>query len=117
MQHPASPAVARPSCQTLERMKHVARRPEDKKGTVVRVGSLVRVLSLSGGWFDALPPEEKIKAQSMVGQVFAVEEIDQYGQPWVRKSWPNEAEGTCQSHSVALEPREMEFVGESAEHS
>jgi hypothetical protein len=43
----------------------------------------------------------------------AREEIDQYGQPRVRKSWPNEAEGTCQSHAIALEPWEMEYVGES----
>jgi hypothetical protein len=44
---------------------------------------------------------------SMIGEIFEVEEIDKYGQPWVCKRWPNEAEGTCQSHSVALEPREM----------
>lgn len=49
----------------------------------------------------------------MVGDVFPVDEIDEYGQPWVRKSWPNESEGTCMSHSVALEPSEMEYVGES----
>ncbi len=61
-----------------------------------------------------MPENEKENVQSMVGEVFVVEEIDEYGQPWVRKSWPNEAEGTCNSHSVALEPREMEYVGESA---
>jgi len=89
------------------------RRPEDKNGKIVRVGSLVRVLNLSGEWFDSLPEGEKINVRSMIGEVFAVEEIDEYGQPWVRKSWPNEAEGTCNSHSVALEPREMEFIAES----
>ena len=35
----------------------------------------------------------------MIGEVFKVKEIDDHGQPWVRKSWPNEAQGTCQSHS------------------
>lgn len=95
-------------------MKSPLCRPEDKNGTLVRVGSLVRVLSLSGDWLDSLPEDEKENVQSMVGEVFVVEEIDEYGQPWVRKSWPNEAEGTCNSHSVALEPREIENVGESA---
>ncbi|WP_242041148.1 alpha/beta fold hydrolase [Leptolyngbya sp. FACHB-261] len=46
----------------------------------------------------------------MVGEVFPVEEIDEYGQPWVSKSWLNEAEGTCRSHSMALEASEMEYV-------
>jgi hypothetical protein len=95
-------------------MKNTVRRPQDRNGKLIRVGSLVRVLSLSGDWFDSLPEDERAKVQSMVGQVFVVEEIDEYGQPWVRKSWPNEAEGTCSSHSVALEPREMEFIGESS---
>jgi hypothetical protein len=70
------------------------------------------VLGLSGEWFDSLPAEEKARVTSMIGEVFEVEEIDEYGQPWVRKSWPNDLEGTCRSHSVALEPNEMECVGE-----
>jgi hypothetical protein len=35
---------------------------------------------------------------------------DEYGHPWVRKSWPNEETGTCNSHSIALESQEMELV-------
>jgi hypothetical protein len=86
------------------------RRPIDLNDTLVHVGSRVRLLSLSGNWFDSLPNEEKKNVQSMIGEVFEVEEIDEYGQPWVRKSWPNEAEGTCQSHSIALEPNEFEAL-------
>jgi hypothetical protein len=86
------------------------RSPIDRNGTVVHVGSRVRLLSLSGGWFDALPAEEKLNVQSMIGEEFEIEEIDKYGQPWVRKSWSNEAEGTCNSHSVALEPNEFECL-------
>jgi hypothetical protein len=74
----------------------------------------VRVVGLSGDWFDRLPTDERADVESMVREVFPVEEIDEYGPPWVRKTWPNEAEGTCRSHSVALEPSEMECVGESA---
>ena len=95
-------------------MNHAPRRPIDRNGKLVQVGSQVRVLALSGGWLESLPPNEKEDVLSMVGEVFVVEEIDEYGQPWVRKSWPNEAEGTCNSHSVALKPQEMEFVGESS---
>jgi hypothetical protein len=88
------------------------RQPLDRNGKLVSVGSLVRVVRLSGSWFDNLPPEERARVESMIGEVFPVDEIDEYGQPWVRKSWPNEAEGTCCSHTVALEPGEMEYVGE-----
>jgi hypothetical protein len=84
----------------------------DRNGKLVVAGALVRVLQLSGSWFEQLPPDERIRVKSMIGQVFPVEAIDQYGQPWVRKSWPNDAEGTCQSHSAALEPSEMEYVAD-----
>jgi hypothetical protein len=86
--------------------------PKDKHGNVVGVGTYVRLLSLSGRWVQDLPADEQDDVLSMVGEVFEVEEIDEYGQPWIRKSWPNEAEGKCSSHSIALEPNEMEVVGD-----
>ena len=88
------------------------REPIDRNGKLVSVGTLVRVVRLSGSWFEQLPPEERPLVESMIGAIFPVEEIDEYGQPWVRKSWPNDSEGTCRSHSVALEPSEMEFVSQ-----
>lgn len=84
--------------------------PKDRAGRAVIVGARVRSLSLSGGWFDRLPPDEKKNVLSMIGEVFEVEEIDEYGQPSVRKSWHNDAKGKCNSHSIALESREMELV-------
>jgi len=95
-------------------MKAFPRQPIDCNGTVVRVGSRVRVLSLSGDWYEKLPVDERSRVESMIGEEFTVEEIDEYGQPWVWKRWPNEAEGTCQSHSIALEPREMLYLGSEA---
>jgi hypothetical protein len=71
------------------------------------VGSRVQVLGLSGDWFDNLPEDERTRVESMIGEVFEIEEIDEYGHPWVCKRWPNEAEDHCQSHSVALDPGEM----------
>ena len=82
----------------------------DKFGQIVRIGARVRLLSLSGKWLEDLPAQERKDVLSMIGQVFAVEEIDEYGHPWVRKSWPNEADGECYSHSIALDSHEMELV-------
>ncbi len=87
--------------------------PVDCNGRRVAVGSLVRVLSLAGDWFDQLPGDEQARVASMVGEVFPIEEVDDYGSPWVCKNWPNEAAGTHMSHSVALAPHEMEYVGEA----
>ena len=44
--------------------------PKDRKGKDVKVGSRVRLLGLSGEWFENLPPDEKDDVLSMVGQVF-----------------------------------------------
>ena len=84
--------------------------PKDKHGNSVKVGTAVRLLSLSGKWLEELPTEERSDVISMIGQIFEVEEIDEYGKPWVCQSWPNEAEGKCHSHLIALEPDEMEVV-------
>ena len=88
--------------------------PRDRSGNIVYVGARVRLLQLSGEWFDKLPPDEKQDVLSMIGEIFEIEEIDEYGHPWIRKSWPNEEEGTCNSHSIALEPNEMEVINEQA---
>jgi hypothetical protein len=88
--------------------------PRDRNGRQVTLGAKVRLLSLSGTWLDELPPDEKGDVLSMIGEVFEVEEIDEHGHPWVRKSWPNEEAGTCHSHSIALEPLEMELVDANA---
>jgi len=89
------------------------RRPIDRNGVTVQVGSRVRVLSLAGDWYQRLPADERVLVDSMIGEIFEVEEIDQYGQPWVCKRWPDEDAGTCQSHSIALEPTEMLLVDAS----
>jgi hypothetical protein len=94
-------------------MTTTPRRPLDCHGVEVTVGSKVRVLSLSGDWYDRLPSDERALVESMIGDVFEVEEIDQYGQPWVCKRRPDHVAGTCQSHSVALEPHEMLSVSAS----
>jgi hypothetical protein len=84
--------------------------PRDRNGNAVSVGDRVRLLALSGRWFDELPSDERDDVLSMVGAIFEIEEIDECGQPWIRKSWPNEEAGTCRSHSIAVEPQEIELM-------
>ena len=82
----------------------------DKQGNIISVGSLVRLLRLSGSWLDDLPLEERTDVLSMVGQIFEVEEIDEYGHPWVSKWWPSEHAENAHSHSIALNADEYELV-------
>jgi hypothetical protein len=84
--------------------------PHDINGRIVRVGTRVRLISLSGRWLEDLPADERTDVMSMVGEIFEIEEIDEYGQPWVRKSWPDISGEKCHSHSIALEARDMEIV-------
>jgi hypothetical protein len=70
----------------------IAHSPKDRNGNAVQIGTRVRLLSLSRRWIDDLPHDEKHLVLSMIGEVFEIEEIDEYGKPWVRKSWPNEEE-------------------------
>lgn len=88
--------------------------PLDCNGQPIRVGVRVRIVGLSGRWLDELPADEKRDVSSMIGEVFEVEEIDEHGHPWVRKSWPNEEQGRCHSHSIALESQEMVLVDDAA---
>ncbi len=84
--------------------------PLDINSNEVNVGARVKLLKLSGNWFDELPNDEKADVASMINEIFEVEEIDEYGKPWIRKSWPNLKEGECHSHSIALERDEMELI-------
>jgi len=84
--------------------------PTDKTWNIVHVGARVRLLGLSGKWLDELAADEKQDVLSMIGEVFEIEEIDEHGHPWIRKSWLDETEGKCHSHSIALESQEMELT-------
>src|SRR5437870_2409641 len=52
--------------------------PKDRSGKILHVGSRVRLLRLSGKWFDDLSQDEKSDVLSMIGEVFEVEEIDEW---------------------------------------
>jgi hypothetical protein len=88
--------------------------PKDRNGNLVRIGTHVRLIALSGRWLDELPDDERVDVISMVGEVLEVEEIDEDGRPWIRKSWPDGDDGSCYGHSIALDPDEMEVVNDTA---
>ncbi len=81
---------------------------KDCRGTPVTVGSLVRVLSIPTWLFERIPPEEHADLRSMLGEVFEVYELDEWGGAWVEKWWngPGESHG----HSLSLAAEEMEVV-------
>lgn len=84
--------------------------PRDKNGKAVQLGSRVRVLSLSGDWLDDLSIEDQQDVLSMVGEIFEVTELDEYGHPGITKWWRDEIAETSRSHSVALDSQEIELV-------
>jgi hypothetical protein len=88
--------------------------PKDRNGRDVAVGSRVRVVALSQSFIESLPEDERDDVNSMVGQVFEVYEIDDYGSPWVEKGWHTEAGEAYRSHSLALSADEMEVVDDGA---
>ena len=54
-------------------------------GERLKLVKKVKLLSLSGDWYEQLPDDEKSDVESMIGEVLVVEEIDEYGYPWVTK--------------------------------
>jgi hypothetical protein len=80
----------------------------------VTVGTKVRVLGISDSLRRDLPAEEWRDLKTMVGEVFEVYEIDEYGAAWVEKWW-HDSDGQSHSHSLALDSHEMEVVGDSSE--
>ncbi len=87
-----------------------ALQPVDRNGRPVKVGDRVRLVALSGQWLDDLPDDEKGDVMSMIGDVFAVDEFDEYGHAWISRSWSDETAGLYRAHSIALARHEMELV-------
>jgi len=80
---------------------------QDVNGAPVRVGTRVRVLTISESVLSQLSESEADAARSMEGEVLEVYEIDEWGGAWVEKSWRAD-DGTLVSHSLGLGPEQME---------
>jgi hypothetical protein len=84
----------------------------DRNGNPVAVGARVRILGLSGTWLDELPNDERDRIRRMIGETFRIDEIDEFGAPWVTKEFAGESPDQVFSHSIALAAGEMLVVDE-----
>jgi vesicle coat complex subunit len=80
----------------------------DINGKAVNVGSVVRVLAVDESVLGDLDPQSRERVLSMVDLCLAVYEVDAYGRAWVEKWW-FEGEAHSTSHSLALDPHQMEI--------
>jgi hypothetical protein len=83
----------------------------DRNGSLVAVGTVVRVLAISTSVLDRLDSDERERVRSMLGQAFPVYEVDEWGGAWVEKWW-QASEDSATSHSLGLAPAEIEVVPE-----
>jgi len=82
---------------------------KDINGNIVTEGAKVKLLSVPESLLSILPDEEVDELRTMVGDIFEVYEIDEHGGVWVEK-WFNKGKEITNSHSLSLEPHEMELV-------
>ena len=73
------------------------------------VGCRVRVVTIPESVVRPLSPDDRADLLSMLGEAFEVDEIDEWGQAWVRKHWPA-WDGGHRYHSLGLASHEMERV-------
>ena len=81
----------------------------DRNGNPVRVGTVVRVLSIPDSVFAELDEREAADLRTMIGAEFAVEEINQWGSACVIKWW-HLGNGEHNAHEIMLAASEMEVV-------
>lgn len=81
----------------------------DRNGGIVRVGTVVRLLSIPHSVFVDLPEREVAELRAMIGANFVVDEIDEWGNAWITNLLET-APGEYDGHGLALAPAEMEVV-------
>ncbi len=81
----------------------------DCRDQPVGLGDKVRLLSVPKWLLDKLPEDEVKSIKSMIGEVFIVDEIDEYGGVWIEKIL-DDGNGMIHSHSISLNSDEIELV-------
>jgi len=76
----------------------------------VAAGTRVRVLEVAESVMKDLPAEECQELQAMIGATFRVSAVDEHGAAWVDTRLVRRADGYRHSHSLALDPHEMEVA-------
>ena len=72
----------------------------------------MRLLSIPQSPSDDVPNDESRELRGMVGEIFEVQEIDEYGTAWIERWW-QDGDGESHGHNLGLAPDEMELVGDS----
>ncbi len=79
---------------------------QDIDGNEIHIGDYVEVLEIDKAIDHNLPEEERAQVFSMVGEIFEVEEIDEFGCAWITKWFPTKDQ-THFAHGIALEKHQM----------
>lgn len=87
---------------------------KDTHGEKVEIGSYIKIISLDPKDFSYLEKERLSQIMNMIGEVFKVYEIDEYGQAWVEKVWESTEEDYF-SDSIGLRRNEFELYNQSKE--
>lgn len=104
---------ARRSTSTLDRMSEaITHFTTDRNGRAVAVGTRVCVVSISSSVLDLVETSERERVLSMVGGIFDVYEVDEWGGAWVEKWW-YESDVNASFHSLGLHPSEMEVCSDA----
>ncbi len=82
----------------------------DCKGTPVKIGAKVKLLSIPECLLSSVPKGEAAHLKSMIGEVFRVYEIDEWGGVWVEKCFDDKKDDGIMSHSLSLTSHEMEVI-------
>lgn len=86
-----------------------AAKPLDVAGRPVRVGDVVRVLKIADFLARELPADEFSQLESMVGRLFPITRIDEWGGAWVELASGEEPDDVT-THHLMLSADEMELV-------
>lgn len=86
----------------------------DIHGLSIAKGCRVRIFRLLPETISVIPSDELDEVLTMVGEIFEVDDVDEYGQAWVYKNFRTDEDDDSvgyYSHSLGLAPGEMERIG------
>jgi hypothetical protein len=81
----------------------------DCKGRPVKLGDLVRITQLPPAYLAKVEPADRVALTAMIGKVYIVDDIDDFGQAWVTEMRDN-GDGTHDGTGVGLASDEMELI-------
>ena len=89
------------------------KQPVDCNGNAVFTGDKIKLLKLSESLLSEIPEEEAMILESMIGKIFQIDEIDEFGNTWVNLCVYH-GKGMNECHSYNLDSGEMELIQKNA---